>query len=185
MRTSIVGAAAAALCAACGLPDAAPDDVTAPEMRPRGTYVVTEPSSLAPSPRARIAAEPWIFYLNRDGGTFTPGRNDARTHRSSLVDRARLVPRSDVSDDSWGEVVTCLQDQFARWNVVVTDDDPGNVAHLESVIAGDPTDIDMDPGVGGVSPYAFDCSTIDNSIVFTFAEVFGRITRVVCEVAAQ
>ena len=183
MRTSTVGAAAAALCAACGLPDAAPDDVAAPDMRPRGTYVLTAPSP--PSSRAGLAAEPWIFYLNRAGGTYTPGRNDARTNRSSLVERARAVPPWDVSDEIWGQVVTCLQDQFARWNVVVTDVDPGDVPHLESVIAGDPTDIDMDPGVGGVSPYALDCSTIDNSIVFTFAEVFGRNARVVCEVAAQ
>jgi hypothetical protein len=176
MRSSI--AVAALFVIGCDAPDRAPSP------RPRGTYVVTAPD---PEPDAiRLAAgEPLIFYLNRSGGTYSPGRNDARTNRSSLVDRASTVPPWDVTDDGWQQVVTCVRDQFARWNVVVTDVDPGNVPHLESVIAGDPLDIGQEQGVGGVSPFALDCSTIDNSIVFTFAEVFDRNYRVVCEVAAQ
>jgi MYXO-CTERM domain-containing protein len=41
----------------------------------------------------------------------------------------------------------------------------------------------MPSGVGGVSP--FSCGTINNSIVFTFAVVYGTAYRDICETSAQ
>jgi uncharacterized protein (TIGR03382 family) len=195
MRTTL-RAVAACLLAGCGLSDPTPDDQVSTgslasglgASTPRGTYVLVEPElGHDDDPRSLAApgGEPVIIYLNRDGGAFTPGRNDARTNRSSIVQRASVVPPWDIADGDWQGVVTCLQEQFARWNVVVTDVDPGNVPHLESVMAGDPADVGQPSGVGGVSPFALDCSVIDNSIVYTFAELYGRSYRTVCDVAAQ
>jgi MYXO-CTERM domain-containing protein len=43
----------------------------------------------------------------------------------------------------------------------------------------------MGQGVGGVSPFTEDCGVIPNSIVFTFAGVYGSAYRDICETAAQ
>jgi len=159
----------------------------APGELPRGSYQKIEVSPTDAIYRTtRLAAgEPLIIYMNKSGGTYRPGRNDARTNRSSIPDQLSTIQPWDVSDSGWNTVMTCIRNQFSRFNVTITDVDPGNVPHLESVVAGNPQDVGMEDGVGGVSPFAGDCSTIENSIVFTFAEVYGNAFRAVCETAAQ
>jgi hypothetical protein len=78
-----------------------------------------------------------------------------------------------------------MQDMFARWDVVVTDKDPGDVPHLEAVFGGSPQDVGMPAGVGGVSPFTYDCGIIESSIVFTFTNVFPNDAQLICEVMAQ
>lgn len=151
---------------------------------PRSTYVVIDQPGVSELPEIAAAA-PIIFYMNRSGGTYYPGNNDSRTNRSSIVDQASTVSAWNVSTTGWSYVMTCLQDLFSRYNVVITDVDPGNVPHYESVIAGYPQEVGMQQGVGGVSPYAFDCGVIPNSIVFTFAGVYGSDYQGICETAAQ
>jgi hypothetical protein len=43
----------------------------------------------------------------------------------------------------------------------------------------------MGQGVGGVSPFTDDCGIIENSIVFTFTDVFPDDAQTVCEVMSQ
>ncbi len=149
--------------------------------RPRGGYVVVgEP---LPPPDDTSAHAAVIFYVNKNGGTYVPGHNDARTNRSTIVSQTRTVPAWTVSAAGWQQVMTCMNTMVQRWNVTITDVDPGNVPHYELVTAGRPQDIGMQQGVGGVSP--FSCGTINNSIVFTFAEVYGTDYRSVCETNAQ
>ena len=56
---------------------------------------------------------------------------------------------------------------------------------MEAVFGGSPQNIGMGSGVGGVSPFTDDCAVIENSIVFTFTNVFPNNAQVVCEVMAQ
>lgn len=134
----------------------------------------------------RKAGEAWIIYMNRDGGTYSPGGNDARSNLSSLVQRPTVIPAWNVSDAGWQEVMSCVRDLFAPFDVEITDIDPGrDVPHIESIVAGDPADLALDAGVGGVSPFTESCAVIPNSIVYTFAEVFGNDFETVCEVVAQ
>jgi MYXO-CTERM domain-containing protein len=130
-------------------------------------------------------AAPTIIYMNRMGGIYRPGDNDARTNQSSIPSRTSQVSPWNVSAAGWAEVMDCMTEQFARFNVVITDVDPGNVPHIESVVAGYPQDVGMGQGVGGVSPFTEDCGVIPNSIVFTFAGVYGTAYRDICETAAQ
>ncbi len=155
----------------------------APDGTPRGGYVVTDDPQPLPPPDDVTYHAPKIFYVNRGGGTYYPGTNDARTNRSTIVSSTRTVPAWNVSAAGWNQVMTCLTTTFSRWNVVITDVDPGNVPHYELVTAGRPQDIGMQQGVGGVSP--FSCGVIQNSIVFTFAAVYGTDYRSVCETNAQ
>ena len=130
-------------------------------------------------------AQSKTIYLNKDGVTLTPGNNDSRTNRSSLVGSTRTVPAWNVSAANWAATLTCMQDMFARWDVTVTDVDPGNVPHIEAVFGGYPQDIGMQSGVGGVSPFTQNCGIIENSIVFTFVKVFPNDPQTICEVMAQ
>jgi hypothetical protein len=151
---------------------------------PRGVYVITPPELVGPPGDIVMAAgEPRIIYMNKDGGTYTPGYNDSSQNRSSIVNSTRTVPAWNVSASGWEYVLSCVQDVFSEFNVIVTDQDPGNVTHVESVVAGHPNHIGMQNGVGGVSP--FSCGMIEKSIVFTFAQVYGNNYQEICHTAAQ
>jgi len=161
---------------------------------PRGVYVVIPPEHATNPNLASESATPdvgikyagqVIIYMNKDGGTYTPGFNDSRTNRSSIPSTTSTISPWNVSQSGWDQVMSCMRDIWSPFNVVITDVDPGNTPHLESVVAGLPSDVGMPSGVGGVSPFTSDCSTIDNSIVYTFAEVYGSNYRAICETAAQ
>ncbi len=126
-----------------------------------------------------------ILYLNRcEGGeTFTPGFNDSRTNRSSIINSTRTLPAYPYGDASWNQVVQCVSEMMAPYNIIVTDEDPGNVPHDEAVACGHPNDLGMQDGVGGVAP--FSCGVINNAITYTFPEVWGNWPRGICETIAQ
>jgi hypothetical protein len=137
--------------------------------RPRGSYVVTDDVGMSKASSALPHAAPTVFFINKNGGTYRPGNNDARTNYSSIVDGVSVISPWQVSSTGWNEVKSCLVEMFSRWNVTVTDVDPGtSTPHFELVIAGSPQDIGMQQGVGGVSPFTNDCDVIPNSIVYTF-----------------
>jgi len=124
-------------------------------------------------------------YLNRSGGTYTPGEpNDSQTNVSSVPDQPVSIPAWEVDDTSWGEVVTCVRDLFGPFGAVVTDSDPGATHHTEVVLGGLPGMLGLDPNAAGVSPFRTDCSVIDDSIVFIFPDVLVG-NRQVCEAVAQ
>ena len=125
-----------------------------------------------------------IIYVNRHGGTFHPGDDNSSTNTSSIPSFTATVPPYEKGDASWAKFYTCIQAQFSRWNVTVTDVDPGAVAHIEGVIGGSPGDVGMGSGVGGVSPMTDTCDLIERSVVFIFSTQFGDPTTE-CSVAAQ
>ncbi len=184
---------------ACGLAAAAPSLARAePALRAPGTavpgdLVVSSPTGgafvlarqLVPATAAAEPAQRRVIYLNRTGIIVTPGVNDSRTDRSSIVDAPRSIPAWTVSAARWSATKACLTDMFSRFDVTVTDEDPGAVPHIEAVIGGAPQDLGMPANVGGVSPFAVNCSVIESSIVFTFASVLADDAQRVCEVTAQ
>ncbi len=131
------------------------------------------------------AATAWVLYLNKNGGTFTPGNNDSRTNVSSVPQQTSVIAPWNVSATDWQTVVTCIQQEFAAYDITVTDVDPGQTPHIEAVIAGNAADLGLASNVGGVSPFTVDCGTIPNSIVYAFAAEYGTQYQTVCEVAAQ
>jgi uncharacterized protein (TIGR03382 family) len=153
--------------------------------RPVTGYRVINPSPVTYEPLAGGA--PVIFYINKSGGQYRASNyNDSRTNYSTIPSSGiATVPAWNVSASGWSQVKSCMVDMFSRFNVTITDVDPGNTPHFEIVIAGSPQDVGMDDGVGGVSPFTNDCSVISNSIVYVFAEVYGTAYQSVCETAAQ
>jgi len=131
------------------------------------------------------AATPLIIYVNRTGVTLTPGDNDSRNNRSTLVDQTTAIPAYQTSDAAWAEIMSCFRKIYEPFAVTVTDSDPGNVPHMESIVTTLSSTIGLDPNVGGVSPYTIGCTPISNSIVFTFGKAFGDDPETICEVMAQ
>ncbi len=149
-------------------------------------YVVIPVSGAVAAPSAEAGGAPTVFFLNRMGGTFRPGNDDARANTSSIIGAVSQIDPWQVSAAGWDQVLTCVQDMFSRFNVTVTDVDPGAATpHYEIVVAGSPQDIGMGQGVGGVSPFTEDCGVIPSSVVYTFAEVYGTDYQSICETAAQ
>jgi len=137
-------------------------------------------------------AGPTIIYLNKNGVTLTPGNNDSRTNRSSIIDQTTQISAFEGSAAEWNSVIGCVRQLFAPFDVQITDVDPGNVPHYESVMGGRAEQAGMPQGVLGVSPFTVDCSVIPNAIVFTFTQstrdYYGTssgLPETICEIAAQ
>jgi hypothetical protein len=131
------------------------------------------------------AGDPLIIYVNKNGVTLSPGDNDSRTNRSTLVDQTTAIPAYTIGATQWNQIMTCFRGMYEPFNVTVTDVDPGNVPHMESIVTTLSSTIGMDPNVGGVSPYTIGCTAIPNSIVFTFGQAFNNDPETICEVMAQ
>ena len=149
--------------------------------RLRGSYVRMEQPPVAQADGDDI---PRILYLNRcvGGCTLTPGQDDAINNTSGIVNGTSLLAEFPYGDDVWNEVVECVRDQYALFNINITDQDPGDALHFESIVAGYAEDIGAG-GAGGIAP--FSCGVWGNSINFTFAETLGGNAQLLCEVVAQ
>jgi hypothetical protein len=179
---SVVIPAALAGTAAARPPASVGDIVTTPLP---GTNLVLARKLLPPSKAPGVMARSKVIYLNHLGVTLTPGEDDSTTQHSSIIGGTAVVPPWNTSQATWNATVACMQDMFARFDVTVTDQDPGATPHIEAVFGGSPQDIGMGQGVGGVSPFTEDCGIIENSIVFTFTDVFPDDAQTVCEVMSQ
>lgn len=137
------------------------------------------------SRRAAQRAQSRTIYLNRDGALVRPGNNDARLSTSSIVQQPTLLAPWEIDDEAWDETVACMREIYAPFDVTITDEDPGDVPHIEAVFGGHPNDVGLPSNVAGVSPFTIDCGIIENSVVFTFTDVLPDDPRLMCEVMAQ
>ena len=115
----------------------------------------------APSSAARL------LYLNRRGGTYSPGYNNSSANRSSIVRGTVTLPPYSRSDSEWQRVVQLVKEEFAPYNIAITEEDPGATAHIEMVVSGHPSMIGAPGFAAGIAP--FDCGRItDRAIGFAF-----------------
>lgn len=140
--------------------------------------------AVAAAPGAK--AQSRVIYLNGGGATLRPGVNDAATQTSSIVTEATTIGGWDIDRGSWDQLVGCVQGMYSRWDVQVTDQDPGaGVAHIEALIGGSPLDLGLPDNVAGISPFTEDCGIIESSIVFTFTDILDDNPQLVCEIISQ
>lgn len=126
-----------------------------------------------------------VIYLNREGALLSPGDNDSRADRSSIVTEPVFISPWDIDDDTWDETMSCMRDMYARFDVTITDVDPGDQPHIEAIFGGHPNDVGLPDNVAGISPFTTNCSVIENSIVFMFTDVIEDDAQVMCEIMAQ
>lgn len=129
---------------------------------------------------------PGVFYLNRNGALVYPAQmSNSSTNQSPLVPQPVAIPPFQWGDAAWSQLMSCVRAQFAPFDVMVTDVDPGSAEHIEAIIGGSPSLIGQPPGVGGFA--AGYCGIIDTrgvEFVFPDAMPYGNV-QLLCEVAAQ
>jgi len=122
--------------------------------------------------------------------TKTSFRND-----SSLTDRSSIVggPAGSTAtlegykwgDTHWNQLVQCIEETFAPFNIEVTTVDPGpNVPHHEVMVGGTSRQLNSNLDAGGVAPF-IDCGAgADNGLSFVFASQSNNIDFL-CGAVAQ
>ena len=150
--------------------------------RPRGSYQWARPDQIRP--RTARAHTSNVIFLNRCAGdcVMTPGQEDSRQNTSIVPQKTSVVPAFAHGDEAWNQVVSCVREIYAPFDVVITDVDPGSQSHFEAIVAGSPQHVQQPHDVGGVAP--FNCGVIDNAITYSFAEVYDDM-RALCETVAQ
>ena len=123
------------------------------------------------------------IFMNRCAGgcIVTSGNTDSTTNRSSIG--GGQLSAFSQGDATWNNVMQCMREVFGPFNVVITDVDPGTAPHFEIMVAGQPQQIGLGGGVGGISPFTCN-SYIPNSLVFVF-DVWGGNVEEICSTAAQ
>ena len=170
--TSLLSATVASLLTG----DARADDLQSEWQRPRGTYVLTDPN-----PAEQAGGEvSRIIYLNRCTGgcdiTKVPrGENNARENTSDIPatndGAVSTVDEFAGSEEHWNDLVACVKEVYAPYDVDVVTEDPGEVAYHEAIVAGDPANLKLADDVGGIADLS--CGgALNNVISFTFANIY-------------
>jgi hypothetical protein len=148
--------------------DASPLEPTPWESFRRGKGYVRVPD---PPVAESIAHFSNVIFLNRcvGGCTIVPGNDNssASPDRSSVIGGTVQLSAFRWGDEVWNEVVSCVQEVFSPFDVVVTDVDPGSAEHMEAMVAGTGAQVGGEPGLLGFAPFA--CGYIPRSVSFTLA----------------
>jgi hypothetical protein len=121
-----------------------------------------------------VDGPPMVVFLNRNGGTYQPGQNNSATNRSSIVRSNSRVPAFERGDGSWRSLVSCVAENYSRFNLHVTDVEPEGGRYIEVVIGGHPGNIGVGNGVGGIAPINMSsCRPIETAIAFVFSRNLG------------
>ncbi|HLU66593.1 MAG TPA: hypothetical protein VKZ63_09975, partial [Kofleriaceae bacterium] len=162
MRSLPVALATLLSSSAAFLPSAAAE-------RPRPTYRWADPDLI--ELQEPTSHQSNIIYLNgcfEPGDcTFSPGGESSVRNRSSIIDRTVTLSAWSAGPTAWDALVECVRKAYSPFDVVITDEDPGEVPHFEAVVAGYPNEIGMPNNVGGVAPFA--CGIINNAVTYSFA----------------
>jgi len=112
-----------------------------------------------------------VIYLNNCGSgcTVKPGSTDATADTSELVTQQAQFNEYAWMPGEWAQVVQCVKEVYSPFNVTVTDVRPTG-AFNEAIVAGNPQDVGLPSGVGGVGQLTNDCSPLTNAVSFAFAE---------------
>ena len=129
-----------------------------------------------------------LIYMNNclpNGCDVFPGEDDSLTQHSSIPQSNAHLAAWGYGQDSWNQLVQCVKDMYAPFDVQVTDVDPGaGTPHFELMVAGNSSDIGV-PGAGGVAPFVpCDGDLQDNVITFVFASETNN-PDYLCWAAAQ
>ncbi len=146
-------------------------------------------------PRPQALSVSRKLYLNdcKPNGcvvTRTGFRNDSSlTNQSSIPDGpiggTKTLDAYAHPQAHWDQLVTCVRETFAPFNIEVVTDDPGSsVSHHEVMIGGTSRQLKTTLDAGGVAPF-IDCgATEDNGLSFVFASQTNDIDFL-CGAVAQ
>jgi len=140
---------------------------------------------VVPATAPADVAQSRTLYLNPNDVILFPGDNDSVQQTSSIVPEAVEMSGWNTDEDTWDATVACVADMYSRFDITVTDADPGSTPHIEAVVGGYPADVGLPDNVAGVSPFTENCGIIEGSVVFTFANALPNDAQTVCEIVSQ
>jgi hypothetical protein len=135
-----------------------------------------------------------ILFLNRcvGGCVIRPGWDSSINNTSTVVAETSTISQFSGSQANWDAIVACVRDTYAPFGIRIVTDDPGTVPHFEAIVAGTPQQAGLpcnqtEGCVYGVSPARSGgtCPVINNSITFSFANLFPSNINRVCWMVAQ
>ncbi len=133
---------------------------------------------------------PRTIWLVRGGVTLRGGADDSAARLSSVVALSKnhltqaSVPKFRGTDKTWTQLVACVQAQYARFDVVVTDVEPSEPGYVLVAIGGKPSLLGYSSRTTGLAPYAAGI-VIEDPVVLVFADALGNRVRPMCETAAM
>lgn len=188
----------------CALPATAPSSTALAPMSPPGAFVpAADPARPAAIRTGYVPivqdGEGPIFdmtgvartvYLNRNGGTLSGGYDDAAHNVSSVVagtGRGSVtLPKANFSDKDWLKFVSCVSDEFSRFNIQIVQDRPAVAGFMMQMVGGSPSALGLPQAVGGIAPIDKNgCAVIEGAVTFIFPDSLGGSLDVNCEAAAQ
>ena len=124
-------------------------------------------------------------YINGRGASLRGGFEDAERGRSSILDHAGLdaLEYPAYGGGQWPELMSCVRDQFAAFDVVITDRRPASADYIMMMVGGSPALIGEHRSVAGIAP--FTGSVIPGAVGFAFSSVHGGDVRGLCETVAH
>jgi uncharacterized protein (TIGR03382 family) len=148
--------------------------------------VIVQPPRHATS-RAGFTGVSHLIYLNNClpyGCMVDPGYDDSRTNHSSIPTQQSQIAAWSWGPDLWSQLVQCVTDTYAPFDIQITTVDPGDAPHFELMVGGNSTDIGIE-GAGGVAPFIpCDGALQDNVISFVFSAETNDL-NFLCGAAAQ
>jgi hypothetical protein len=130
-----------------------------------------------------------LIYLNGcfDGGcAVSPGFESSIDNRSAIIGNTIQLSPFQWGEEKWRQVVDCVRETYAPFDVIITDQDPSPMPHFEAMVAGVPAEAGFQPGIAGVAPFDKGaCGVIDNAISYSFANALGGSVNEICWTAAQ
>ena len=125
-----------------------------------------------------------VIYLNRcrGGCEILPGYNDAQSDHSTIPHEPSTLSEFRHSDRVWENVVSCVRRVYEPYDIVITEEDPGEAEHFEAMVAGLPGDLGLSSRIGGIAPGG--CGVVNNSITFSFANATTDVDQI-CWIVAQ
>lgn len=127
-----------------------------------------------------------VLFLQRNGGIYRGSdTNDSRTRESELIPAGRAVDVQPFpyDDQTWVEVVACVKNVLAPYDLRVTDDDPGAAPHLSVVLTTEPTHVGLPSATQAAAPFA--CDGVARGIAFVFSGRLGDSAVLNCMAAVS
>jgi MYXO-CTERM domain-containing protein len=128
-----------------------------------------------------------IIYLNRciGGCNIASGPNNAISNSwPTTPPGGAVLSEFQHGEQVWQDVMNCVRETYAPYNVTITDVDPGGVPHHEAIVAGTNVENGDDMMVLGRAA-GVGCNPVNNVMSMNYANSHPPDGQYICETVAQ
>jgi hypothetical protein len=118
-----------------------------------------------------------VVFINFEGGVLSPGGDEPRANRSSLLRtttqvRAYQSPASIDRQASIDSILTQVRDLYSGYRVLFTTTRPASAPYTMIMVGGRPQDFGLQSSVTGISP--LDCGNETSNVAFVLSDAIER-----------